>query len=127
MAEKACEDLLASDFNAEPMMLEGMPGAEIVRAVEDANFDLAVVGGGREGWLGNLLLGSVSTHVLHSSPTSVLVVHKRPSQGDTAKIVLGIDGSTGSSLATRTLIDLAHPAHCAVVVVSVVIFRPRTT
>jgi nucleotide-binding universal stress UspA family protein len=72
---------------------EGSPGREIVNAVERDWHDLTVVGVGSSSWLGNRLLGSVSTYLLHSSPSSVLVVHERVAQRDGARVLLGTDGS----------------------------------
>ena len=118
-AEDAVQTLLRGDFKAETLTANGDPSEEIVRAVEQGGFGLTVMGAGRRGWLGNLLLGSVSLHVLHSSPTSVLIVHETEVRHGPVRILLGADGSTGASLARQTLTDFADPERCEVRVVAV--------
>ena len=55
----------------------GNPGKEICRAAKEWNADLAVVGRtGRTG-LEEAFLGSVSNHVVHHAPCSVLVVQNQ--------------------------------------------------
>ncbi|MDQ3767061.1 MAG: universal stress protein [Actinomycetota bacterium] len=117
--DAASQRLESDGFKVEEEALEGDPSDEILRLIESEGHDLAVVGSGSRTWLGNILLGSVSTAVLHASPSSVLVVHAY--QGGAApRIVIGADGSRGAELATRNVIDFADPQRCQVEVVSII-------
>ncbi|NJL45452.1 MAG: universal stress protein [Leptolyngbyaceae cyanobacterium SM2_3_12] len=60
---------------AEFSLLSGEPAAVICNVAKSWEADLILVGSrGRKG-LSELLLGSVSNHVMHHAPCSVLVVH----------------------------------------------------
>lgn len=62
-------------IQAEHSLLTGEAAAVICNVAKSWNADLIIVGShGRKG-LGELLLGSVSNHVMHHAPCSVLVVH----------------------------------------------------
>jgi nucleotide-binding universal stress UspA family protein len=61
----------------------------------------------------------VSLHVLHNSPTSVLIAHTNEDAHGTAHILLGTDGSRGAEVARQVLIDFADPGRCDVRVVAV--------
>jgi len=54
------------------------PGKAIVSRAKTWNADLVVVGSHGHGFLGRVLLGSVSDYVVHNSPCSVLVAKKPP-------------------------------------------------
>ncbi|PVZ60898.1 universal stress protein [Arthrobacter sp. H-02-3] len=60
-------------------VIQGNPAAVLLRAAENA--DLLVVGSRGLGGFTGLLLGSVSTQVLHHSPCPVLVVRTRSRTG----------------------------------------------
>jgi nucleotide-binding universal stress UspA family protein len=51
----------------------GTPADEIIRAANELNVDLIVVGGRGKGAVEAILLGSVSYRVLHHAPCPVLV------------------------------------------------------
>ena len=52
----------------------GEPGDVICAVAAEINADLIVVGSHGHGWFQRVLIGSVSTHVLHHAPCPVLVV-----------------------------------------------------
>ncbi len=54
------------------------PGAAIVSAAKDWNADVIVVGSHGHGFLGRMVLGSVSDFVVHNAPCSVMVVRTPP-------------------------------------------------
>ena len=97
-------------FHSSAKVAEGRPGQEIVRAVEDDWFDLTVLGSGRSSWLGQRLLGSVSTHVLHSSPSSVLIVHHAKLGPDIPRLLVAVDGSRGCEFAARAATGMTVPS-----------------
>lgn len=110
-------------FDARAKIAEGRPGEEIVHAVERDWYDLTVLGSGRSTWLGTHLLGSVSTHVLHSSPSSVLIVHRFDPSTDGPRAVMAVDGSRSCEFAARATRELLV-SHSKVRVVSC--FAPMT-
>ena len=65
---------LAVRAPVEPVIAEGRPAAEILRAARNGAADLIVVGARGLGPVKRLLLGSVSERVLHESDCPVLVV-----------------------------------------------------
>jgi nucleotide-binding universal stress UspA family protein len=106
-------------FRATPLEDEGEPGERIVARVERDGYDVVVMGAGRRTWLDRILLGSVSTRVLHASPSSVMIVHRRASHDGAIRIVVGVDGSRHALAAVETLSRLADPDRCDVRLLSV--------
>ena len=82
-------------------------------------FDLTVVGAGSNSWLNDTFLGSTSTYVMHSSPSSVLIVRSGPSDRGPAPVLLATDGSPGATLAIETLGSFLRPDRCHVTAFSV--------
>jgi nucleotide-binding universal stress UspA family protein len=125
IVDSAVEGLLAAGFDVTGRTAEGDPAEEILVAIDQDWYDLTVVGAGSRSWLGRMLLGSVSTHVLHSSPSSVLIVHEAAAEERPLRLLVGADGSRGAELATRTVIDLVDSSRCEVDVISVLRDAPR--
>lgn len=120
IVEAAAEKLRSAGFKrVHERTAEGHPGREIVRAVEDDSYDLTIMGAGGGSWLGDRLMGSVSTYVVHSSPTSVLVVHEGPIATDRMNVLVGTDGSEDAAFACETLAGLADPDRIKISVLSV--------
>lgn len=71
---QAAERLERDGFRAEPVAKLGNPAEEILAHAENRRADLVVTGARGLGMAGRLLLGSVSTKLLHHSPCSVLIV-----------------------------------------------------
>jgi nucleotide-binding universal stress UspA family protein len=111
--------LEAEGFKVRKRVLEGHPGHEIVNFAESGGFDLVVVGAGGHSWIGNRLLGSVSTFVLHEAPCSVLVLHRLVKHDGVGKVVVGVDGSTTSHETARHLASILDPERCVIEIVSV--------
>jgi nucleotide-binding universal stress UspA family protein len=79
------------------------------------------MGVGNEGWLGRLILGGVSTSVLHHSTIPILVVARAQVEThDRIKVVIGADGSPAATRAMDALLGLTAPDRCEVFVRSVV-------
>ena len=71
---------------------------------------MMVVGSRGHGALGRCLLGSVSTGLIHHAHCPVAVIHhdaRTPVQPNTLPVVVGIDGSPASELATAIAFDEA--------------------
>jgi len=118
IVHRASVELSDAGFKAEGRTVEGAAHEEIARRAEEG-FDLVVIGAGKNSWLGHLLLGSVSTRVLHHAPSSVLIAHGAPEGVASHGVVVAVDGSEDAAFAVETLIDLADPQRCTVDVVSV--------
>ena len=86
------------------------PTSAIEKELAISDEDLVVVGAGNHSWLGRLVVGSVSSHVLHHVPAPVLVVHRAPSEEDgRLRVLVGADGSTAATLAIDALVQLSDP------------------
>ena len=80
IAENACTGIELGFPNAKaaPKVVMDEPGSAIVAAAKDWNADLIVVGSHGHGFLGRMVLGSVSDFVVHNAPCSVMVVRTPP-------------------------------------------------
>ncbi|AOY70812.1 universal stress protein [Arthrobacter sp. VKM Ac-2550] len=77
---RALKRVPAEDVPISRLLVQGSPAAALLDASKDA--DLLVVGSRGLGGFSGLLLGSVSTHLIHHAVCPVLVV--RPRQGSAA-------------------------------------------
>lgn len=119
VVEQAVAELRAGGLKAEGEVVEGPPGRSIVDRAEKGGFELVVVGAGSRSWLGHLLLGSVSTCVLHNSPVSVLLVHEPPRRPGRLRVLVATDGSGSAGAAVSDFVSLVEPGRCEVTVISV--------
>jgi nucleotide-binding universal stress UspA family protein len=89
---------------------EGDPAGSIVKELAQGAHHLTVVGAGNHTWLGRLVLGSVSTYVLHEAPVPVLVVHRAPDPShERLYVLVGADGSPSAAHAIDTLASITEP------------------
>ena len=108
VVERTVEELKARGFQVSGLVRKGYPPSEILDQIESGRHELAVLGTGKAGRLGQVVLGSASTKVLHASPTSVLIVHKSDESQD-GRILVGIDGSGASESAVHAVGELCDP------------------
>jgi nucleotide-binding universal stress UspA family protein len=120
IASTVVDGLVADGFDAKPLVVEGDAGRRIVDHAREGACDLIVVGGGRHSWLGNLILGSTSTYVLHHAPCAVLVVHEAPTGEGPVHVLIAHDGSPGAERVLRFVEELIDPARVTVTATTVV-------
>jgi nucleotide-binding universal stress UspA family protein len=65
---------LPRPFRTDPLVVDGDPANEILKAIDSERADLVVMGARGMGTLERLFLGSTSQKVLHHAPCSVLIV-----------------------------------------------------
>lgn len=118
LAEAAAERLRRAGFSASTRVEAGSPADRIVDVLADGGHQLAVLGGGRHTWLGQRLLGSVSTGVLHSAATPVLIV-REARDGEVVRVLVGADGSEDLERALTVFASVADPERCSLLVLSV--------
>jgi nucleotide-binding universal stress UspA family protein len=118
IAMTATARLRDAGFEANPQVAEGHPGREIVAVAERGAYDLVVMGAGSHSWLKTHLLGSVSNYVVHSSPSSVMVVHDLD-DGIDNRMLVAVDGSVHSDRAVTLAAGVLDPRRCTVEVLSV--------
>lgn len=97
-AEDACLFLERAGRKAEPRVAEGDPREELLRAIEEWDPDLVLIGARGLGIAGRLLLGSVSGAVARHATCPVLVV-RGPVVPDS--VLVAVDGSDYSFAAAR--------------------------
>lgn len=109
----------AEGFEADQYLGTGVPAEQILELVKAGGYDITMLGAGSSRWLENLLLGSTSTRVLHSSPSSVLIVHRFEDPTVKPRVLLATDGSADAEHALTTFLGLADPLKVSVKVISV--------
>ncbi|GJL64856.1 MAG: hypothetical protein NPIRA04_35100 [Nitrospirales bacterium] len=94
-------------------VVEGIPGAEILTAIDQHQIDLVVVGAKGLSGIKRFLLGSVSEWILSDAPCSVLVVRGEPRwtrrKARNMRVLFATDGSQDSQKAIALLKGLNLP------------------
>jgi Universal stress protein UspA and related nucleotide-binding proteins len=118
VAKEAAERLADEGFATSWGSAKGTPADEILSRVTGDPYDLVVMGGSHTTWMGNVLLGSASMHVLHESPISVLIAHAAPT--GSGKVLVGVDGSKGNFAALDLITDVLDRSRCVIELATVV-------
>ena len=71
--ERVAQELAGVDTQVETIVRGGTPADQIVRAADELQADLIVIGGRGKGAMEAIVLGSVAYRVLHHAPCPVLV------------------------------------------------------
>lgn len=101
-------EAVAGIHPVETRLLEGDPLHCLLAEVERRRATLAVVGTHGHSRVVGIALGSVTTHLLHEAPCSVLIARPpRTGLRWPASIVVGVDGSPESALAAGAARELA--------------------
>ena len=118
------EKLLASDtLQVQSMVVNGIPGKEILSVIQKKKIDMAVLGSRGLSRISGLLLGSVSEWVLNDASCSVLVGRPtaRKAKGSSGlKVLLSTDGSQDSWNAVDVLKGIGLPEASTVTVLHVI-------
>lgn len=97
-------------IRTERRYLEGEPASRVAKELAREDYHLTVLGAGNNTWLGRLVFGSTSTHVLHEAPVPVLVVHRAPDPShERLHVLVGADGSPSAAHAIDTLASITEP------------------
>jgi nucleotide-binding universal stress UspA family protein len=118
IVEETVQRLSEKGFEASFGAVRGNPADEILRELDHGHYDLVVLGASHTTWMGNVLLGSVSTQVLHHAPCSAVVVHRAP--GKSGKVLVGVDGSESSTAALNAAMDVLDPWRCTFTIATAV-------
>lgn len=118
VAKEGAARLETEGFTVSSRFSRGSPATEILRELEEGDYDLVVTGASHTTWIGYALLGSVSMKVVHHSPVSVIVAHRAPSGA--GRILVGTDGSEDSGYAMEVAANVLDRARCKIEVASVV-------
>lgn len=103
---------------------EGPPGREIVRAVEELDCDLVILGPESGGAIERAVLGSVADHVKNHARTNVLLARTLPAPGP---VLAAVDGTTESRRAAHLADALASRWHTLTSLLYVAPDRLHTT
>ncbi|MEM9265861.1 MAG: universal stress protein [Cyanobacteria bacterium P01_F01_bin.13] len=75
LLDKQVSEVCKTGVNASGCLLYGNPGSKLCEFAQTWHADLVVVGSRGLSGISELLIGSVSNHVLHHAPCSIFVVH----------------------------------------------------
>lgn len=108
--DDAVEAMRGAGITATPLRMHTNVLAGIDEARSREGSELTVVGAGNHSWLGGVVFGSVSTHLVHDASAPALVVHRAPkATHDRVHVLVGVDGSPSVAAATSLLTKITDP------------------
>jgi nucleotide-binding universal stress UspA family protein len=121
------EILEESPIPIKTLVVEGLPGGEILHAVEDYQIDLIILGTRGLSNVKRFLLGSTSDWVLREATCSILLVRGKLSRATTGKTAAKVLLATDNSSAALHMVHMLSLLKCKVppkVTVANVVGRP---
>lgn len=107
------------DWNIRAEAQFGSPASELLAKAHEWEPNLIVVGSHGRSATGRLIFGSVSHKVVTEAGCSVRIARGQPNKGDSpARLVIGVDGSTGAEEAVRAAVMRAWPSGSEVRIVA---------
>jgi nucleotide-binding universal stress UspA family protein len=101
---------LQPTWQVEAKTKAGAPAATIIKAAEEWNADLIVLGSHGRSAVGRAFFGSVSQKVLHAAHSAVRVARGRLDEpGTPLRLIVGVDGSSGANHALTALLQRHWP------------------
>lgn len=124
-ANRSAERLRAAGMSAKAITRLGDPAGELIAAAEEYGASLIAVGSHGVGGFMELLLGSVAKALVNKAPCSVLIArhaHDVDPEITISKlagrpklsVAVGVDGSDGSNIALKAIIDQGKDAFAAI-------------
>lgn len=118
------EHLLGSDtLQVQSMVVSGVPGQEILSAIQKKKIDVAALGSRGLSRISGLLMGSVSEWVLNDASCSVLIGRPTARKGKSSsilKVLLATDGSPDAWKAVDILKEMGLPPGSTVTLLHVI-------
>ena len=111
-----CAPLREAGVDYSAICVQGYPPLGILEQARDATADLIVVGTRGHGGFADLLLGSVSRHLVHHAPMPVVVTRGHTATPPT-HLLVGVDGSDEAGVALAWAADLATTLTAKVTIV----------
>jgi nucleotide-binding universal stress UspA family protein len=119
--DKAQQEAFDAGIKAVTILALGDPDVAIERELGLGDYGLVVVGAGNHRWYDRLVLGTVSTQLIHDAAVPVLAVHRfRELDEGQVRVLVGVDGSASIERAIDTLIAVTSPTSVRVEVHSVI-------
>ena len=114
------EDYAAESSHVQSWVVRGLPAASLLTAAAELDTDVILLGSTGVGSLRGRFLGSVSSQVVDHARCSVMVFHEgqTSSPAHVASVVVGVDGSKGSSAAIAAGRSLAAAVDAKLVLVT---------
>ncbi|MEX2493703.1 MAG: universal stress protein [Nitrospirales bacterium] len=125
LVDRLAASFCSQDMEIHSLVVEGIPGAQILTAIEQYQIDLVALGTKGLSGMKRFLLGSVSEWVLYDASCSVLVVRERPQEAAAnnsggLRVLLAIDGSSDSWESVALLKTLKLPRSSRLTIIHVV-------
>ncbi|RMH08211.1 MAG: universal stress protein [Nitrospirae bacterium] len=115
-------ELKRLNIETRPVLRVGIPGAEILRMIDECQIDLVMVGTRKHSKLERFWLGSVSEWILNEAGCSVLLVRskRRRRRGAPFHVLLAVDGSPDAWAAVEFTKSLVFPQRSRVTILHVI-------